>query len=89
MARQQMKIAAETMNRYVVARALLKFASMIVWAPKRPPTASFMFGMAINVPSRKIAPMTKAPMIEARTALGASRLGSFVSSASVEAVSKP
>ena len=33
--------------------------------------------------------MMNAPMIEARTALGASRRGSLVSSASVEAVSKP
>ena len=34
-------------------------------------------------------PMTKAPPTEASTAWGALRRGSFVSSASVEAVSKP
>ena len=46
-------------------------------------------GMAIKVPQRKMAPMTNAPMIDAMTALGASRRGSFVSSARVEAVSNP
>src|SRR5437870_7643153 len=45
MARQQMKIAAETTTRYVVASALLRLASMIVCGPKSPVTAFFMSGM--------------------------------------------
>ena len=88
-ARQQTKIAAETTSKYVVANAFEKFASMICAGPKAPLIAEPMFGTAISVAQRKMAPTTKAPTTEARTALGASRRGSLVSSASVDAVSKP
>jgi hypothetical protein len=43
----------------------------------------------MSVARRKMPPMTKAPATEDNTALGALRRGSLVSSASVEAVSKP
>ena len=46
-------------------------------------------GTAMIVAKRKIAPMMAAPMTEAITARGASRLGFLVSSARVLAVSKP
>src|SRR5436309_3977659 len=88
-ARQQMKMAAATTTRYVVARALFRLASMIVCGPNSPVTAFFRSGMAISVPHKKKAPMMNAPVIEARTALGASLLGSRVSSARVDAVSNP
>src|SRR6266487_1913629 len=71
------------------SNAFEKFASMICAGPNAPLIAAPMLGTAINVAQRKIAPTTKAPMTEARTALGASRRGSRVSSASVDAVSKP
>src|ERR1700735_1373465 len=87
--RQQTKIAAETTNRYRVAKPVEKFASMIAAGPNAPFTAAPMFGIAIRVPSRKTPPMTNAPTTENRTALGALRRGSRVSSASVDAVSKP
>ena len=64
-------------------------ASMIVAGPKKPATASPMLGTATRTPHRKIAPITKAPATEPSTALGASCLGLWVSSASVEAVSNP
>ena len=51
--------------------------------------AAFRFGIAISVPHRKIAPMMSAPTIDPITAFGASLRGSFVSSASVDAVSNP
>ena len=51
--------------------------------------AVFRFGMAISVPSRNTPPMMNAPITENSTALGAARRGSRVSSARVEAVSKP
>ena len=51
--------------------------------------AAFRLGIAIKVPQRKIVPITNAPAIDDRTARGASLRGSFVSSARVEAVSKP
>ena len=88
-ARQQTKIAAETTNRYRVEPKEVMTLSITVCAPKKPVTASFMFGTAISTPHRKMAPITKAPTTEARTALGASRLGSRVSSPRVDAVSNP
>ena len=51
--------------------------------------AACRFGIATSVPSRNTPPMTNAPMTENSTALGAARRGSRVSSASVDAVSKP
>ena len=88
-ARQQTKIAAATTSRYTVANAFEKFASMICAGTNAPLIAAPMSGTAIKVAQRKTAPTTKAPTTEARTALGASRRGSLVSSASVDAVSKP
>lgn len=88
MAMQHTKIAATT-NRYTVAKALEKFASMIWAGPQNPPMASLKSGIAISVAHRKMAPMTKAPITEPSTALGASLRGSFVSSARVDAVSNP
>ena len=67
-----------------------KFASMICAGPQpRPDIAVPRFGIATRVPSRNTPPMTNAPITEYRTALGAFRRGSRVSSASVDAVSKP
>ena len=63
--------------------------SMMVGGEAKPLTASDMFGMAINTPHRKIAPMTNAPITDPSTAFGASDRGLRVSSASVEAVSNP
>src|ERR1700730_6169472 len=87
--RQQTKIAADTTNRYKVAKPVEKFASMIGTGPYAPFTAAPMFGIATSVPSRNTPPMMNAPITENSTALGAARRGSRVSSASVEAVSKP
>ena len=87
--RQQTKIAAETTNRYRVANAVGKLASMIWAGPYPSLTAVPRFGMATSVPSRNTPPMMNAPITEYSTALGAARRGSLVSSDSVEAVSKP
>src|SRR5215472_7006540 len=92
--RQQTKMAADTTNRYSVANPEEKFAWMICAGPRpRPPLAAIapcrVPGIATSVPSRNTPPMMNAPTIEYRTALGAARRGSLVSSASVEAVSKP
>ena len=46
-------------------------------------------GTAISIAHRKMKPTMKAAATEPSTARGATRRGSFVSSASVEAVSKP
>src|SRR2546429_7495921 len=81
MARQQMKIAAATTTRYVVASALFSCDSMIVCGPNNPVTACFKSGLATNVPHSKKAPMMNAPVIEASTDLGAPRLGYPFSSA--------
>ena len=62
---------------------------MMFAGPYDPLIAACMFGIAIRVPSRNTPPITNAPMTEASTAFGAARLGSLVSSDSVEAVSKP
>src|SRR5579872_268420 len=86
--RQQTKMAAETTNRYRVAKPVEKFASMIAAGPNAPLTADPMFGIATSVPSRKTPPMMNAPITEYSTALGALRRGSLVSSARVDAVSK-
>src|SRR6266567_3423622 len=88
-AMQHTKIAAETTSRYTVANALEKFAWMMVCGPAMVGMNFEVLGIAMSVPHRKIAPMTNAPMMEAMTALGASRLGSLVSSERVEAVSNP
>src|SRR5260370_23230028 len=87
--RQHTKIAAETTSRYRVAKPVEKFASMIAAGPNAPFTAAPMFGIATRVPSRNTPPMMNAPMTEKSTALGAARRGLRVSSASVDAVSKP
>src|SRR5215467_16065210 len=89
MDRQQTKIAADTTNRYRVANGVEKLASMICAGPHAFFTALPMFGMATSVPSRNTPQMMNAPITEYRTALGADRRGSRVSSASVAAVSKP
>src|SRR6266851_4290076 len=87
--RQQTKIAAETTSRYTVAKPVEKFASMIAAGPNAPFTAAPMFGIATSVPSRNTLSFMDAPTTENSTALGAARRGSRVSSASVDAVSKP
>src|SRR6516162_2984583 len=99
--RQHTKIAAETTNRYSVANAVGKLAVMIFAgfqpsppfafiAPARPNGLPFsVLGMATRVPSRNTPPMMNAPITAYRTALGAARRGSLVSSESVDAVSKP
>ena len=55
----------------------------------RPDVAVCRFGIATSAPSRNTPPMMNAPITENSTALGAFRRGSRVSSASVDAVSKP
>src|SRR5205823_12835532 len=87
--RQQTKIAAETTSRKTVEKALLKLASMIALGPKPPLIAPGRFGIASRQAKRNTAPITNAPMTDPSTALGASVRGLRVSSASVEAVSKP
>ena len=87
--RQQTKIAAETTNRYRVAKPVEKLASMICAGPHAFFTAKPRCGIATSVPSRNTPPMMNAPITENRTAFGAARRGSLVSSDSVEAVSKP
>src|SRR5438445_11165688 len=87
--RQQTKMAAETTSRKTVENALLKLASIIELGPKPPVIASGRFGIASRQAKRNTAPITNAPMTDASTALGASVRGLRVSSASVEAVSKP
>src|SRR5579859_8091095 len=91
--RQQTKIAAESTSRYSVAKPEEKLASMIWAGPKpRPPLpviAPCRLGIATSVPSRNTPPITNAPTTENSTALGAARRGSRVSSARVDAVSKP
>src|ERR1700722_15108833 len=88
--RQQTKIAAETTNRYSVAKADGKVAVMTCAGfQPRPDVAVCRFGIATSVPSRNPPPMMNAPITEYSTALGAWRRGSLVSSDSVEAVSKP
>src|SRR5271170_2727032 len=87
--RQQTKIAAETTNRYRVAKLVGKLASMMFAGPHAFFTAKPRCGIATSVPSRNTPPMMNAPITEYNTALGAARRGSLVSSDSVEAVSKP
>src|SRR6516162_2858882 len=89
MDRQQTKIAAETTNRYRVAKPVEKLAWMMLEGPHAFFTAKGRFGMATSVPSRNTPPMMNAPITEYSTALGAERRGSLVSSASVAAVSNP
>src|SRR6266511_2400033 len=86
---QHTKMAAETTSRYSVDRPFDRTLSMMAGGLANPATASFRFGTAIRTPHRKMAPMMNAPITEASTALGASRRGSRVSSASVDAVSNP
>src|SRR5215831_15237719 len=92
--RQQTKMAAQTTSRYSVANPVEKFASMMSAGPRpRPPFAAIALcrlpGIATRVPRRNTPPMMNAPMTAYRTALGAARRGSRVSSDSVAAVSKP
>src|ERR1700761_9364502 len=89
MDRQQTKMAAETTNRYSVAKPAEKFASMICAGPYPSLTAVPRFGIATSVASRNTPPMMNAPTTEYSTALGAARRGSRVSSERVDAVSKP
>src|SRR5207248_8606575 len=88
-ARQQTKIAADTTSKNTVENALPKFASMICAGTQPSLIAVAMFGMPSSIAYRKIAPITNAPITDAITALGASVRGLFVSSESVDAVSKP
>ena len=88
-ARQQTKIAAATTSRNTVENPLPKLASMMAAGPKPPLIAVPRFGIASRQAYRNTAPITNAPITEASTAFGASVRGFFVSSASVEAVSKP
>src|ERR1700734_1560524 len=87
--RQHTKIAAETTNRYRVAKPVGKLASMICAGPHAFFTATPRWGIATSVPSRNTPPMMNAPITENSTALGAARRGSRVSSDSVDAVSNP
>src|SRR5215467_7746288 len=68
MDRQQTKIAAETTNRYNVANAVGKLASITFAGdqpkPPLPVIAVCRFGIATSVPSRKTPPMMNAPTIE-------------------------
>ena len=72
-----------------MANGVEKFASMMSAGPNPFFTALPRFGIATSMPSRNTPPMMNAPMTENSTALGAVRRGSLVSSASVDAVSKP
>src|ERR671930_457530 len=89
MAMQHTKMAADTTSRYTVDRADDRTESMIAAGPKKFLIAFPRLGMAMSVPHRKTTPIRNAPTTDPRTALGASRRGSRVSSASVEAVSIP
>ena len=73
----------------MVANAGEKFASMTWAGPQAFLTAVDRLGIAMSVPSRKTPPMMNAPTTENSTAFGAARRGSRVSSARVDAVSKP
>src|SRR5258708_38220873 len=73
----------------MVGNGAEKLASMIWAGPHALLIAVCMFGMDINVPSRNTPPLMNAPTTEKSTAFGAARRGSLVSSASVDAVSKP
>src|SRR5438552_4151050 len=86
---QHTKMAADTTSRYRVDRPFDSTASMMVCGPANPDTALPRSGTAISTPHRKMAPMMNAPITEASTAFGASRRGSRVSSAKVDAVSNP
>src|SRR5579862_1526427 len=88
-ARQQTKIAAATVSRKTVENPFEKFASMMLAGPKPLLMASWRFGIASRHANRNTAPITNAPITDASTARGASRLGLRVSSLRVEAVSKP
>src|SRR5262249_11502565 len=79
-AMQHTKMAADTVSRETVDHAVDRFASMIVGGPAIVPmNLPAGFGIAISIAHRKIPPMMNAPMIEPRTALGASFRGFFVS----------
>src|SRR5207344_610497 len=83
--RQQTKIAAETTSRYRVEKPEEKLASMTCAGfQPRPDMEVFRFGIATSMPTRNTPPMTNAPITENRTALGAFRRGSRVSSARVD-----
>src|SRR5437588_13076835 len=87
--RQQTKIAAETTSRKTVENALLKLALMMSAGPKLFEMATCKSGIASKQAKRNTAPMMNAPITDASTAFGASVRGLRVSSARVEAVSKP
>src|SRR5580693_411718 len=87
--RQHTKIAAETTNRYRVAKPVGKLASMICAGPHAFFTATPKWGIATSVPSRNTLLLMDAATTENSTALGAARRGSRVSSDSVDAVSNP
>ena len=74
-----------------MASALERLAWMISGG-EMPPAATTLSsepGTAISIAHRKMKPTMNAAATEPSTARGATRRGSFVSSASVEAVSKP
>src|SRR5215813_8875972 len=60
--RQQTKMAADTTNRYTVAKLGEKFASMMLDGPQAPEMAVFRFGIDMSVPSRNTPPMMNAPI---------------------------
>src|SRR5919204_4309255 len=88
-ARQQTKIAAETTIRNAADIAEPKFDSMMFAGPNPPLMASGRLWIPSSMQKRKTAPITNAPITDAITAFGASRRGSLVSSARVDAVSNP
>src|ERR1700730_5987097 len=95
-ARQQTYTAAATTRRYRLAAQPGKLELMMstrgLGILPAAVSATYLLispGIAMRTAKRKIAPMIAAPMIDARTARGASRRGFLVSSARVLAVSKP
>ena len=74
-----------------MASALERLAWMISGGEMPPAftTLSSEPGIAISIAHRNTKPITNAAAIEPSTARGATRRGSFVSSARVDAVSKP
>src|ERR1700722_10701391 len=69
----------------MMAKGFEKLASMICAGPQPAAMALCRLGIAMRVARRKMPPMANAPPTDMRTAWGARRRGSWVSSASVEA----
>ncbi len=87
--RQQTKIAADTTNRYSVANGVEKLASMICAGPKPPAMAPLQVRDGHQSTEQEHAADDERADDREEHRLGAFRRGSLVSSASVEAVSKP